>query len=154
MEIRLGQCKRCPATFLVCRPCDRVRWYCAPCKPEATSERLERARKKYRESPEGKEQHASEEKDRRDRLRGAVGDQGRAEEKVPGTVRCQEVAPVPEPQRTEEIAEAALCEVTLVFAERLRRVAEALVGCLVACSECGRSGLVTRLRRAPAGRWQ
>jgi hypothetical protein len=151
VEIRLGQCKRCPATFLVCRPCDRVRWYCARCKPEATCERLERARRKYRESPEGKEQHASEERDRRERCRGAVGDRGRDKENVPATVRCQEVAPVLE-QRTEEIAEAAPREVALVFTRRLRRSAEALVGCLVACGECGRIGLVTRLR-ASARRW-
>lgn len=60
-------------------------------------DRLSRARKKYRESPEGKAQHADDERDRRQRRkRESVGDQSGGETTDLGSVRGQEVAPVAE----------------------------------------------------------
>lgn len=60
-------------------------------------DRLKRARKTYRESPEGKAQHAGEERGRRQRRkRESVGDRCRGEPTDLGSVRGQEVAPVAE----------------------------------------------------------
>ena len=81
--------------------------YCVECAPGAEADRLKRARKSYRESPEGKAQHAAEERDRRQRRkRESVGDRCRGETTDLGSVRGQEVAPVAEllsrDLRTEE----------------------------------------------------
>ena len=139
-------------------------------------DRLKRARKNYRESPEGKAQHADEEKDRRQRRkRESVGDQPGGETTDLGSVRGQEVAPVAELQSRDVRAEEAGVEaarsllteevgavastaeratatlsmrraVTLVFPRGLRAMAKALLGTRVACGVCGRSGVVTSLR--------
>ena len=65
-------------------------------------DRLNRARKNYRESPEGKAQHADEERERRQRRkRESVGDQPGGETTELGSVRGQEVAPVAELQSSD-----------------------------------------------------
>lgn len=98
MEIRLRRCKRCRRVLQSCGPCDWRRCsYCPECSPGAEEDRLKRARKKYRESPEGKAQHAAEERERRQRRkRESVGDRCRGEPGDLGSVRGQEVAPVAE----------------------------------------------------------
>ena len=171
MEIRLRRCKRCAKAIVICGPCDLRRRYCVECSPEAERERLARAWRTYRDSPEGKAQHAAEEKDRRQRRkRESVGDRHRVETSELGTVRCQEVVLVPEPLSTGvrpaapappmeaepavahlAAAEAAPVlsagrEVTLAFSRALRAMAKALLGTAVVCCACGRRGVVTRLR--------
>ena len=81
--------------------------YCVECSPGAEADRVKRARKSYRDSPEGKAQHAGEERNRRQRRkRESVGDRCRGERTDLGSVRGQEVAPVAEllsrELRTEE----------------------------------------------------
>ena len=97
MEIRLRRCKRCVAPLLLCESDDGRRLYCRGCSPLAGRARRKKARDRYRESPEGKAQHAAEEKGRRQRRkRESVGDRHRSNGKDSGTLRCQEVALVPE----------------------------------------------------------
>ena len=166
MEIYLRRCKRCTKAIAICGPCDRRRLYCVECSPEVERERLARAWRTYRDSPEGKAQHAAEERERRQRRkRESVGDRCRAATSELGTVHCQEVVLVPEllstgvppEEKTGAVgaqskeAEPALvlwvaCDVTLVFPRALRAMAKALRGTSVVCCACGRSGVVTRLR--------
>lgn len=70
MEALFLDCDLCAGPFLVCRPCGFNQRYCGPvCAREARAESVSTARKKYRDSEEGRAQHAAEERERRERQR-------------------------------------------------------------------------------------
>jgi len=67
---RLARCPRCEEPFSICKHCDRGHVYCSPrCSAEARSESLRRARRRHRQSPEGRLDHRDRERDRRRRQR-------------------------------------------------------------------------------------
>jgi hypothetical protein len=67
---RLARCPRCEAPFSICKHCDRGHVYCGPrCSALARSESLRRARRRHRQSPEGRLDHRDRERDRRQRQR-------------------------------------------------------------------------------------
>jgi len=68
--LRLARCPRCQTLFAICRRCDRGHVYCSPrCSAEARSESLRRARRRHRQSPEGRLDHRDRERERRRRRR-------------------------------------------------------------------------------------
>jgi hypothetical protein len=68
--LRLARCPRCQALFAICRRCDRGHVYCSPrCSVEARSESLRQARRRHRQSPEGRLDHRDRERARRRRRR-------------------------------------------------------------------------------------
>ena len=141
-------CKRCQRGFLYCRR-EPGRRYCGEeCAGEATEEREQRARKKYRESPEGREQHRDEEVERRERRRlERVGDR-RLEpahgelQIVPTAAPCERAV---EEKRDEEPVEDKQVEWLIVVWPSLLAEAEAWLGTEVACPGCGRRGIVGRV---------
>lgn len=67
--------------MVLCRRCDRGNVYCITCSPQRARERIQRAQRTYRRSPEGQAQHRDEERARRARRRAErdrVGDRGPA----------------------------------------------------------------------------
>jgi hypothetical protein len=70
VEARFLECDLCAGPFLVCRPCGFNQRYCGPaCAAEARAESVATAQKKYRDTDEGRAQHADEEGKRRERER-------------------------------------------------------------------------------------
>lgn len=67
---RLARCRRCQVLFALCRHCDRGQVYCGPgCSVPARTECLRRARRRHRQSPEGRLDHRDRERERRRRRR-------------------------------------------------------------------------------------
>ena len=138
---RLLACAGCGTPFLVCGWLNQR--YCGPeCAQAGEKARCQRARKKYRQSPEGREQHRDEEWRRRARGRG-VGDRF-----VPVPAVAAKVAEMesvrstatrsssPRLVRWRVTVTAALAEV----AERWRAS-----GKVVACVDCGRRGRIVEV---------
>jgi len=82
VELRHRLCRRCGLEFWICRSCDRGHRYCSrACSSQARAESLSRARKKHRNSDEGRADHRDHEQQRRERIKdreftAGVGDQG------------------------------------------------------------------------------
>lgn len=143
-------CRRCGLGFLYCRAREPGRLYCDPCVTPAQKEREKKARKHYRNSPEGLEQHRDEEEERRGRRQlERVGD--RRLESVEGRVQMlptaalyaraeEETGDVPRALHTVEPLEWVL-----VAWPELLAAATWLLGSPVACPGCGRRGVVVRV---------
>jgi hypothetical protein len=143
-------CQRCQRPFLHCRAREPGRLYCdVECSAGAKTERERRARKKYRDSPDGREQHRDEEARRRERQQLArVGD--RRTEPTQGQLqRVATTAPIE--RRVEEDRDAPRreqdeqVEWLVVAWPGLLGEAAQLLGELVECPCCGRRGAVVRV---------
>lgn len=76
MESRSRKCRRCGTRFVICRSCYRGHRYCSSeCSCASRVESVRSARRRYRASPEGREDHRDRERERRKRRR--VGDHSR-----------------------------------------------------------------------------
>ena len=141
-------CKRCQQGFFYCRR-EPGRRYCGEeCAGEATEERVQKARQKYRDSPEGREQHRDEESERRQRHRlDRVGDR-RLE---PAHGELQIVATTAPFKRALKERDAkpdksdGQLEWLLVVWPSLLTEAEGWLGLELACPVCGRKGIVGRV---------
>lgn len=143
-------CKRCQGAFLYCRGREPGRLYCGEeCAADATEERERRARKKYRDSPEGREQHRDEEAERRERHRlERVGDRrlDAAEGELqivaavaPFACAVEEELNGPGEDRGEGV------EWLLVAWPGLLTEAEQWLGTQLGCPWCGRQATVVRV---------
>jgi len=143
-------CKRCQQAFLYCRAREPGRLYCGEkCAAGATKEREQKARKKYSASPEGKEQHADEEAERRGRRQlERVGDrrlevaQGQVQmvaTTAPYALAVEEKRDEPGRDKGEPV------EWVLVAWPGLLLDAEQMLGTQVGCPWCGRRGTVVRV---------
>lgn len=145
-ELFLKQCKResCQKPFLHCRSREPGRRYCPECSPLARREREQRARKKYRASPCGQEQHRDEEGQRRQRQRlESVGD--RRCEGEEGQVLTHATTAAYQVAVEEKRDARSELEWVLVVWPGLLAVAEQLQGTKVACPCCGREGCVVEV---------
>ena len=138
---RLLACEKCGTAFLVC---GWVNWrYCGPeCAQAAEKARHERARKKYRQSPEGREQHRDEERRRRARGRG-VGDRF-----VPSRTATARVADMEStPSTATRSGRTRLAHWRVMVTAALAEVAESwrASGKVVACVDCGRRGRIVEV---------
>jgi hypothetical protein len=143
-------CKRCQRAFFYCRGRQPGRLYCGEeCSTGAREDRERRAHKKYRESPEGIEQHRDEEAERRERRQlERVGDRRCESEQG----QLQTVATTaPYARGVEEKCDAPRREqdervewLVVAWPGLLIRAAE-LLGRQVACPCCGRRGPVVRV---------
>jgi len=142
-------CKRCQQGFLYCRAREPGRRYCGEaCATAATVDREQKARKKYRDSPEGREQHRDEEIERRDRRRlERVGD--RRLEPAHGELQIVSAAApcerAVEEKRDEEPGKDKQVEWLLVVWPSLLAEAASWLGTEVACPGCARTGIVRRV---------
>ena len=145
-------CGRCPAVFDYCGSCQPGRLYCDDeCSEAARAESVQEAHAKFndRESPEGREIHRLEEKERRDRQAGArVGDQRCSEEtgelEVPASVANQSAAEARD-AKPERAARAAVVEWILVATPELLEQAQERLGTEATCPFCGRRGRIVRV---------
>lgn len=148
-------CKRCTQGFLSCRAREPGRLYCDDCRTPAQKERERRARKRYRDSPEGHEQHSDEQQRWRERQRERVGD--RRLEVDEGQVEMVNAAPYeraeeePGDEPTQPQPTVGQREWLLVAWPELLGVASTLLGATVACPCCGRRGVVVRV--VSLGEW-
>jgi hypothetical protein len=114
--------------------------YCsAECAAIARTASCRKARRTYRESAEGKAQHADEERRRRARQRDSVGDQCEQVAQVEAKVEAMKPAPIACAVAEEEPVEWCV-EVTpelAAAARRLRRQRKEMT-----CVVCGRRGYV------------
>jgi hypothetical protein len=150
-------CQRCQRPFLQCRAREPGRLYCGEeCSAAAKAERERRARRKYRDSPDGREQHRDEEVRRRERQQLArVGDRRtepghgqlhRVATTAPSERRVEERRDEPRQEQDEQLA-------WLVVAwPGLLSEAVQLLGELVDCPCCGRRGAVIRVVELGQGR--
>ena len=148
----LRPCQPCVEPFHSCHGCEPGRRYCGEeCSLLASQERARKARKKYRASPCGREQHRDEEAERRERRRAErVGDRRCEEESAPVQVvaaRDAVAEPDNDPQRVGKV------EWLLVAWPGLLEVAERMLGEHVACPFCGHSGPVSRVVERETWRW-
>ncbi|MDQ3274988.1 MAG: hypothetical protein M3Q39_08165 [Actinomycetota bacterium] len=143
-------CQRCQQPFLHCRAREPGRLYCGEeCSSGAKRERERKARQKYRDSPEGREQHCDEEVRRRERRQlGRVGDR-RTE---PEQGQLQRVATRAALERRVEEKRDELrgepdeqVEWLVVAWPGLLREAARLLGERVECPCCDRRGVVVRV---------
>ena len=143
-------CARCQQAFLYCRGREPGRRYCGEaCATWAKGERERKARKTYRASLEGQEQHRDEEEERRARRRlAAVGDRRLEVE----SREVQRVDPAsPYVHATEEghgepgQEEGDRVEWVLVAWPGVLEAAAAMLGAEVGCPGCGRRGRVIRV---------
>jgi hypothetical protein len=142
-------CQRCQRPFLHCRAREPGRLYCREvCSAAARTEREQRARRKYRKSPEGLEQHCDEEVRRRERRQlERMGDrrlepeQGQLQRVATAALerRREEKRDEPRPEPDEQV------EWLVVAWPGLLREAATLLGEMVACPCCGRRGVVVRV---------
>lgn len=142
-------CKRCHVAFLYCRSREPGRRYCDDCAAPAQREREQKARKTYRDSAEGIEQHRDEEEERRERRQlESVGDrrldvaEGQLQAvstAVPYTRTGEENRDEPDRERGEQV------EWLLVAWPELLEEARGLLGTQVDCPGCGRRGVVVRV---------
>lgn len=142
-------CKRCQRGFLYCRGREPGRLYCGEaCAAAATEDREQRARKKYRDSPEGREQHRDEESERRERRRReSVGD--RRLEPAHGELQIVSTAApferAVEEEHDEESSTDKKVEWLLVVWPSLLVEAASWLGTELACPGCARTGIVRRV---------
>jgi hypothetical protein len=127
-----------------CRSREPGRLYCDDCREPAQKERERRARKTYRATDYGQEQHRDEEAERRERL--GVGDrrcapvQGRLQ--LPATVVLEHAAR----EQSDAASRSSNAVEWLVVAwPGLVAMATRLVGTTVACPCCERAGLIARI---------
>ena len=103
-DFLVGSCPWCGTVFAICRPCYRGHRYCGPaCSLAARTQSVERARRRHRQSPEGRADHRDRERDRRRRRQaGRVEDQGSPIIADTASLTVPEPAPVvaalPEPE--------------------------------------------------------
>lgn len=143
-------CKRCERAFFYCRGRQPGRLYCGEeCSAGAKEDRERRARKKYRESPDGIEQHRDEEAERRERRQlERVGDRRTEPEK--GQLQTVTTT-APYERGVEENCDAPgrdegeRVEWVLVAWPELVAEAAQLLGTQVECACCGRRGPVARV---------
>jgi hypothetical protein len=143
-ELFLKRCGResCQRPFLHCRSREPGRRYCPACSPIAQREREQRARRKYRASPWGQEQHRDEEEERRQRQRG-VGDRRCEGERGQVLTRATTAAYV---AKAEEKRNARReLEWVLVAWPGLETAAVRMLGTTAACPCCGRWGEVVEV---------
>lgn len=145
-------CKRCQRGFLYCRGREPGRLYCGEsCSAAATYEREQRARKKYRDSPEGREQHRDEEIERRERRRlERVGDRrlesAQGELQIVATAApCERAVEEKRDDGPDEDKQDEQREWLLVAWPSLLAEAESWLGTVVACPGCARKGIVGRV---------
>jgi hypothetical protein len=143
-------CACCQQAFHYCRGREPGRRYCGEaCAAWARWERERKARKTYRVSPEGQEQHRDEEGERRARRRHeAVGDRRLALESSE-VQRVDPVSPyvhaVKEGHGERGQDEGDRMEWVLVAWPGLLVAAGAMVGTEMGCPGCGRRGTVVRV---------
>lgn len=143
-------CARCQVPFWYCHSREPGRLYCGTeCSTGARKESARRARKKYRASPEGGEQHRDEEDERRERRKlERVGDR-RSEAEEGQLQRVATAAPyaraVEEKRDEPGRDEGERMEWILVAWAGMLSAAELLLGTQVECPWCGRSGTVIRV---------
>lgn len=148
----LRPCKRCQVAFLYCRSREPGRRYCDDCATPAQKERERKARKTYRNSPEGIEQHRDEEEERRERrelelervgdrrLEVAEGQLQTVSTAAPYTRTGEENRDEPDDsERGEQV------EWLLVAWPELLEQARGLLGTQVECPGCSRRGVVVRV---------
>jgi len=143
-------CEWCDEPFSFCRGCEPGRCYCSEkCSLQARRECVRKARKKYRRSPEGREQHRDEEAERRELRRAQrVGDHRCEAQEGPLQVAAEQIVAEADdaPRRTEEV------DWLLVVWPGLLAMAERLLGERVACPFCGCTGRVARVVELDAWR--
>ena len=143
-------CGRCQQAFFYCRGREPGRLYCGEeCSALAKEDRERRARKKYRESPEGIEQHRDEEAERRERRQfERVGDR-RTELESGQLQRLTTTAPyergVEEKRDVPRRDGSESVQWTLVAWSGLLTLAAQLLDTQVGCPCCGRRGTVIRV---------
>jgi hypothetical protein len=142
-------CKRCERPFFYCRGREPGRLYCGEeCSAGAKEDRERKARKKYRRSPDGIEQHRDEEAERRGRRHlERVGDRRTEPEKgqletATTTAPCERVE---ESCNAPGQDEGERVEWLLVAWPELLAEAAQLLGAQVECPCCGRRGPVARV---------
>jgi hypothetical protein len=70
---RVFNCERCHQQVIICSHCDRGNIYCAgQCATQARKEKTAKAQKTYQQSPKGRETHAQNQMDYRQRQREKV----------------------------------------------------------------------------------
>ena len=88
--LRARRCPRCKRVFVICRHCDRGHVYCcSDCSRRARQLSVHLARRRHRQSPEGRLDHRDQERERRARKRNSawrVGDHGSATQLRSGKV--------------------------------------------------------------------
>ncbi len=143
-------CKRCHRPFWYCHGREPGRRYCQECSPRAKEEREKKARRNYRDSPEGREQHSDEEDRRRKKVRELsvrMGDRRRATEmdelRSPATTAASERAV----EEAEDVPkeEGDRVEWVLVAWPGLLSAAAALLGAELACPFSGLVGRVVEV---------
>lgn len=154
---RLKRCAICDGWFLYCAKdgLRRYRFCGSACAAAGAKAREHKARKAYLATPEGKAQHADEERRRRQRQHDSVGDHSGPA--APALVKWE--AP-PLPARPDPERPAALVAFRVEVPPELARAARQLCARRqeLACVGCGRRGYVaavvvrSRGRRATAGR--
>jgi len=143
-------CGRCQRAFFYCRGREPGRLYCGEeCSAGAKEDRERRARKKYRESPDGIEQHRDEEAERRERRQlERVGDR-RTELERGQLQRLATTAPyergVEEKRDVPRRDGGESMEWILVAWPGLLARAAELLDTQVECPCCGRRGTVVRV---------
>lgn len=143
-------CKRCTQGFLYCRAREPGRLYCDDCRTPAQKERERRARKHYRNSPEGHEQHCDEQQRWRERQRERVGDR-RLEvdegqiEMLGNAAPYERAKEEPRDEPTQAHPTVEPLEWLLVAWPELLAAANKQLGLSVACPGCGRRGVVVRV---------
>lgn len=98
---RWGQCRRCRASFVVCRRCDHGRWYCGDeCRGAARRAAVAEAGRRYRATDRGRRNGARRQRSHRARKRDAVTHQGspnEADQEVGAALDAVMVAAEPSP---------------------------------------------------------
>jgi hypothetical protein len=141
-ELHFRQCGRCQQAFGYCHSREPGRQYCFDCSPLARREREQRARRGYRKSKEGREQHRDEESRRRERLRG-VGDRRCAPEQ--GHVETRAMTAAYEAAVEEPVDARDDLQWVLVAWPEVLAAAERLLGAQLVCPCCWRWGRVTEV---------
>jgi len=125
---RLARCPRCQTVFGICRACDRGHVYCGPsCSELARRDSLRRARRRHRQSPEGRLDHRDRERARRRRRREArrVGDHASPHGRLPARLLAStEEAPPDAPLSSHAPSprHCVVCRFSLRFAPFARGV--------------------------------
>lgn len=137
-ELHFRPCERCGQGFGYCHGREPGRRYCFECSPLARRDRERLARRAYRDSDEGRDQHRDEESRRRDRLR-SMGDRRCGTEQDSVEVPVSTVA---HPAVEERCDDDPQLEWVLVAWPEVLSAAEGLAGLEVRCGCCGRTGRV------------
>lgn len=95
-------CRRCNGLFAICASCDRGQAYCSPaCRTAARQDSVRAARRRHRQSPEGRLDH----RDHQRAFRARVRDQTSRRAAAPATL------PATDPSPTAPLAGALRCMV-------------------------------------------